>query len=546
MATSMETEFVFKFGCKGQASTLTVPVTIPMEQSVEDLTGRLVKAHNLPCYVEEDLSERLRDFVDQNTKQFYDKNSVEAIRKVQDGEVDVDNLVERWAKAFSQEVKEYAKPEEITNEQLFSEVYHSLIHSEALETLLNLEHTYAIAVEDIITQRDRDLAHLEQRQSAEMEEAVSLLGTAYSDAQVNQLAQRQFENTQMIDSKWASELSNQQETQKREYREWVMKVHEDTQTATGTPSFVQRVRALTNNMPDAGDDEPVFTQQHRLEESFTIHLGAQMKTMHNLRLLCTDILDLCRHKPHKVGGLLIPSPQRLQTAMSLYSNNLSALVLLVDNRLNSYTGMKREFAKVCEQSSDFHFPDLEQQFQRIEQNVIKGNEWRTQQKLLEEGDKISIKSSGSSGSQPREDKTTKMSVGDFYITRHSNLSDVHVAFHLVTDETLNSPEISSRHPVILGIRNILKMCFRYDIFTISIPLLLTHDMSEEMTMQWCNRRAELVFKCVKGFMMEMATWGGSDSRTIQFIVPRGCSDKMFAEFSTMLPSIFRTSNPIKG
>jgi hypothetical protein len=60
-------------------------------------------------------------------------------------------------------VKEYAKPEEITNEQLFSEVYHSLIHSEALETLLNLEHTYAIAVEDIITQRDRDLAHLEQR-----------------------------------------------------------------------------------------------------------------------------------------------------------------------------------------------------------------------------------------------------------------------------------------------------------------------------------------------------------------------------------------------
>jgi hypothetical protein len=30
-----------------------------------------------------------------------------------------------------------------------------------------------------------------------MEEAVSLLGTAYTDAQVNQLAQRQFENTQV-------------------------------------------------------------------------------------------------------------------------------------------------------------------------------------------------------------------------------------------------------------------------------------------------------------------------------------------------------------
>lgn len=29
--------------------------------------------------------------------------------------------------------------------------------------------------------------------------------------------------------------------------------------------------------------------------------GAQMKTTHNLRLLCAQVLDLCRHKPHTVG-----------------------------------------------------------------------------------------------------------------------------------------------------------------------------------------------------------------------------------------------------
>ena len=43
---------------------------------------------------------------------------------------------------------------------------------------------------------------------------------------------------QMIESKWASELSNLQETQKREFREWVMKVHEDSHVSTGTPTFV--------------------------------------------------------------------------------------------------------------------------------------------------------------------------------------------------------------------------------------------------------------------------------------------------------------------
>ncbi|GBO41722.1 Protein C12orf4 [Araneus ventricosus] len=63
--------------------------------------------------------------------------------------------------------------------------------------------------------------------------------------------------------------------------------------------------------------------------------------MHNLRLLSADVLDLCRHKLNKVGGIVVPQPQRLQTAISLYSNNLSGLVLLVDNRINAYTGIKR-------------------------------------------------------------------------------------------------------------------------------------------------------------------------------------------------------------
>ena len=60
-----------------------------------------------------------------------------------------------------------------------------------------------------------------------------------------------------------------------------------------------------------------------------------------------------------------------------------------------------------------------------------------------------------------------------------------------------------------------------------------------MTINWCLKRAELVMKCVKGkyttthpnmvcntmmmyfvgFMMESTSWGGSDARTIQFVVP---------------------------
>jgi Uncharacterised conserved protein (DUF2362) len=38
------------------------------------------------------------------------------------------------------------------------------------------------------------------------------------------------------------------------------------------------------------------------------------------------------------------------------------------------------------------------------------------------------------------------------------------------------------------------------------------------------KRAELVFKCVKGFIMELAMWSGQESFTIQFVVPKvSCS-----------------------
>lgn len=41
-----------------------------------------------------------------------------------------------------------------------------------------------------------------------------------------------------------------------------------------------------------------------------------------------------------------------------------------------------------------------------------------------------------------------------------------------------------------------------------------------MTVAWCTKRAELVFKCVKGFMIEMSSWGGAELKNLQFLVPK--------------------------
>lgn len=137
----------------------------------------------------------------------------------------------------------------------------------------------------------------------------------------------------------------------------------------------------------------------------------------------------------------------------------------------------------------------------------------------------------------------KLKDGDCFITTHSNLSQTHVIFHLISDEVDNPAEINSRHPVILGLRNVLKVASRFDVSMITIPALLRHNLSEEMTVPWCVRRAELVFKCVKGFMIELASeLKGNELSTIQLLLPHKLSEELFHTLSGMLPHVFRVSN----
>jgi hypothetical protein len=103
------------------------------------------------------------------------------------------------------------------------------------------------------------------------------------------------------------------------------------------------------------------------------------------------------------------------------------------------------------------------------------------------------------------DEMLQLNIGDFYLTKHSNLSQAHIIFHLAANDSSNidinnsneistkknselnkslknqslkNSELSSRHPVILGLRNILKTCINNHIQTLTFPLLLTHEMTE--------------------------------------------------------------------
>lgn len=165
----------------------------------------------------------------------------------------------------------------------------------------------------------------------------------------------------------------------------------------------------------------------------------------------------------------------ISTAMSLFSENkLCALVILVDacidrskyNLLSSRgtQDTSSQFYQICQRNGyDFQFQSIEVQIESA----------------------IACINSVNGVFDPQK---AKMNIGDFFITKHSNLSQTHVVFHLAAFDSsasaensvnsLKKSDLSSRHPVILGLRNILKTCINHNIQTLTFPLLLAHNTTE--------------------------------------------------------------------
>uniref|UniRef100_A0A3Q1IR09 CL004 protein n=1 Tax=Anabas testudineus TaxID=64144 RepID=A0A3Q1IR09_ANATE len=541
--STAEKEFVFEFRAGKHHCVLKVPLQFPAQENINDLHGRLMLLHKIPCYIENELKSSLSNFIENETILDYDREAELALQRLTTGDVDVNKLTNAWTRSYVETTLEHARPEEPSWDEDFADVYHELIHSPASDTLLNLEHNYFVSISELISERDMEIKKLQERQAAEMDKVMHELGNTLSDQDVNAVASQHFDAQQVLENKWASELKQVTGIQKQEYQEWVIKLHQDLQKSNNSSQINEEIKVQPSQLSELTDSGArMFEEQSQLEESFTIHLGAQLKTMHNLRLVRADVLDFCKHRRHGSSGAKL---RRLQTALSLYSSSLCGLVLLVDNRVNSYSGIKRDFATVAKECTDFHFPCLEEQLEEVQQVVLYARAQRSSKEKDQPGSSSSCSlNGGDDKSKNVERNPCNILPGEFYISRHSNLSEVHVVFHLCVDDNVRSGNITARDPAIMGLRNILKVCCTHDITTITVPLLLVHDMSEEMTIPWCLKRAELVFKCVKGFMMEMASWDGGISRTVQFLVPKSISEEMFYQLSNMLPQIFRVSSTL--
>lgn len=517
-AQSLTTTKTFEFhytDTDGSKQTITYPIVFPMQnETVGELAYRIVNERLDPLMAALDIHlivrSELEKFVSDEKKRQRCEADDRRLAALQT--IDIDQLVNKIDNWHKDEILECTTKIGPSDEEIFAQSFHRLVHSAQLMEILLKEQTYAKSIIEINRQCDDQIKALVTEQQNEMEKKIDRLDDGTTSEDINNLLSQHYSRQNLLQRQWESELEAKMGHQKNDFRNWIVSL-------LGQTLYAMDERQSLNSAGNGGgggggnsnhngsdNSSMYYIQTPTFEESFTIYLGSQLKHMHNMRLIAANIYDFCDslHIDESISGANV--------ALGLYSSSLTGIILLTPS---GAVKTNRDLLKNASMSTEFHFTSIGRQIEDI-QNELK-----------------SIK----------EREGCKLKPGDFFITRHSNLSQTHIIFHLISDEASNSPEdITSRHPVILGLRNILKTASRYDVTNLSIPALLRHEMSEDMTVPWCNRRADLVFKCAKGFIIESASWGGSELNTLQLVLPQDISYELFTMLSNTVPQVFRLAN----
>ncbi|XP_034116176.1 protein C12orf4 homolog [Drosophila sulfurigaster albostrigata] len=525
METTRTVNFVYAYkDHAGKDCEAKLDVKFPFEdESLEELvTQLLAQMDPMMRYLDEDvnLEKKLQAFIDIEHQKFLDDYAEKLINQAANEELDLEAIVRNTERLYKEELLQFADRVGPSDEDIFAQSFHRLVHSTSLEDILKRERGYAKVIADMTELMDNEVESLNNSQQQEMDSQINQLDITTTSEDINNLLAQQYTTQNFVRKRYESELEAMMGHQKNEYRNWI------------TSQVSQMFQVSPVSTPLGNRSSMFVSQQPSMEESFTIHLGSQLKHMHNIRILSANVTDLCSplHAEESLNGL--------NMALGLYSSSLCGVVVLTPS---IQAQANKSIIKNANRSTEFHFDQMDVQLEKIEKQI----------RALNSSDTSSTRSNGSgnsgegsANSSPAKQSVPKLKTGDFFITKHSNLSQSHVIFHLISDEPINSPsEINSRHPVILGLRNILKTASRHDITTLTIPALLRHEMSEDMTVQWCIRRAELVFKCAKGFMIESASWGGAELSTLQLLLPHDISEELFTTLAGMVPNVFRVANP---
>lgn len=110
-----------------------------------------------------ELNEKLAKFVIDETKNYHHERDEKLINQLKNSQINIDMIVKNWEKQFKDNVLEFADQKGTSDEEVFAMAYHKLVHSPALETILQVEDSYAMTVAEMLKNKDEDIRKLTDR-----------------------------------------------------------------------------------------------------------------------------------------------------------------------------------------------------------------------------------------------------------------------------------------------------------------------------------------------------------------------------------------------
>ena len=281
-----------------------VPIPLPSCFNVREIAFHMFQTFSIPIQFQDNLHIHLKQFIEDRIEE----EELAVFEKDQADFLDHENIQKRseCLLTFDKLLFNKFKLEEnnrvsVDNEICFHEMYHKLIHSRYLtEPIISLDHSYGLAVQELVAKKEKDLKRFIEEQSVETERLLRLVGHGITDEDINRLSMKYFRESEILNNLWNQSINDLQNTQKREFKEWIEKVYQDYCNKQDHSCLLPKLEdvdkslSLISNEDDWQDEEN--KGENNMEESFTINLGSQLKTSYNLLLKSIHILDLCDNR----------------------------------------------------------------------------------------------------------------------------------------------------------------------------------------------------------------------------------------------------------
>lgn len=110
-----------------------------------------------------DLITSLEKFCQKTSDDLHNELAKLALEEFQNSPQIAEDCISTWSNAFTHEHSKYCAASDVSEETAFSKRYHYLILSPALETLLQLENTYALAMQDLVMKNETAIKSMEEK-----------------------------------------------------------------------------------------------------------------------------------------------------------------------------------------------------------------------------------------------------------------------------------------------------------------------------------------------------------------------------------------------